>query len=710
MTRPVTTSKKRRVQVGPATSTPGLDVVAPMHVDTPPSAEAAGWAQLQNVLGVAGSIHKERKEFNDREAQEQGMADKRLGAVDAEREARETKYADGVEEASLITQTNAAIASVEERAAQELPADLPVDQKVAWIDAHLMKELGPLAADPKARRIIHEQYQDYLEKFAGRETAANRMQHQATVQEAMEVEIGRAVDGADVDLPALVNKSASVFPGGRTEAWQHIVDRVAVRAEEMHDESIIADLLPHKVTTEDGQTIDSPISSKINKARLDLARERIAKHKAEVEKPITEWTIGERTRSLEDRILAAEPISYAELEADVKRGWYSEERANSFVTRAANAVEERKKKDKEYDDKLVAFYAGGGKSWVDAERHPNGPENRTQSQELTDLSIQRQITGWAKSTGVEEIPLTGEQLRKHPEILAKILSDSSAWRLPYTPVKSYLAEINPSMGGTVLDRISVYESAKALGVESMYVDEDTQAILEVALTAKRAGEKDENIVATIQRMSDPATREWAKENREKAHKGVLRGKLDVVGRVFDVDPDDIGNLPFVQQKLKDLADNYLSRGLPPERSAELARTRFLDTHFAVEVNGKSLIVPESPNYDSAATQEALKRFQSLAPQFAAKQRDPNPEAASMIIVFGRNGRDVEVHYVGSDGLELNTRPMSIPAMIAQLRKNSGNGYEEAVKASREAQARRRWQERRAMDKAFGRDILPQPKL
>lgn len=700
MARPVTTRKNSRVQVSAQTNTPGLDVVAPMDVQTAPGGHVEGWGALQRALGVAGRVYADHKQRVDAEDYEQGMADQRLGKVDQERLERQGKYADGAFKATVITQTSAAIAEIEERAATEIP-NASVEEKMQWIDAQLMQELGPLAQDPKARREIHEQVQDYLEKVAGRETAINRHQNRATMVEAFSVKVNQALEGAAFDISALVNEGAPLFDGGRTEAWQVIVDQVATRAEEQNDETILKDLLPHKVTTEDGQTIDSPVSSKTNKARIELARARIEKYRREKEAPMREWTYAQVLRDAEDRIEQGELLSLAEFEDDILADRMTAVKANELVNRSVAKIASLKEEAELYDTAMQVRVRAQSNSWWDTKGSPGGPKTAQDVQDLVDETAVRHIKGYAAANGIDVPPLSGIELAK-PEfrpLRNKLIQMTVDERLPVTMIKSYMTGFNPAMGGTVVARLDTYEVMKAFGVTDKYLDDDQAALFEMALTAQRAGESPESVIKTIQRTADPAIRTYVAENRDKANKLALTGDWNVINKYLDVGTKDMANLPLVQSKLRALAQVGLSRSMSPMEAATWAHERFAETHYAVKLNGKAYVIPQAKDVDPAEVTVALEKFSAAASAVAKAEGDPNPGAARMAVSFGRNGRDVEVFYVGSDGGEIGDA-LTIPAVIQQAKALKGSfKFSDAVNTYREADKKRRRREQQLYNQA-----------
>lgn len=723
MARNNPTRPRQRTQVSTVVDSANLSVVAPLTAPLDTS-KAEQWASLSNALGVASKAMGQAKAANDKEAVEAGMADRQLGVVDAERAARENKYADGVQAAHVTLQAQAAFAEIEERAASELPADLTVEQKIEWLDAQMAKELGPVALDPKARKIVGAMYSDYLSKFAGREVLINRRQNQAVVQDAWEVRFQGWLEGDEsVDFGALIEEGAPVFDGGETEAWSRAVNMVAARAVAEKDASIL-DLLPATVTGADGSKTYTPLRTAENKAVVQRALDEIERYEYQKAKPAREWEKAEAIRPFEDRAQAGDRIFLPELKPLVLSGRLSESEAQSLVNRSHTQWEQNNKSRQEQDAKDAIFLQSGGKSWLDTEGVDGGSKNRAESQRLTDSSINRILTGWSESAGRTDVPTFGEDFNRllkrgmdgayedpqGAQVVAQVIDSAKDWRLPHTPIKSWMDNINPAMGKTVLDRLDMYRLMKSSGVESFYVDESTQGLLEYALTAKRAGESDENIVGTIQRMADPTTQAYVKENRKALEAKLESGDVEVIGNWFDTDMRNVQNLQYVKARIRASGELFLSRNLPVDRAHDLARQRFLDGHFGVELNGKTYLVPNPTDVDPTAAKLALEEFSKGAAVLARSAGDPNPEAATLAVRTGVNGRGLEVVYLGSDGLELSKQPMSLRLMVEQTRRTQGVKFDDAVKASREKLARQKWLYQRNADKAWGRDILPQPKL
>ncbi len=705
MARPNATGLRRRVQVAaPEVNGPGLAVEAPLAVNTGASTKAAGWESLQRALGLAAPIIKDRQDKKNAEALEQGAADHALGQVDPDRKAHDERYADGVMRSYHTNMVAEAIREVDELAAAELPVDTPAAEAVAWADNQLKMRLGDLIEDPEARRIVASQYQGFIERFAGRKVEENRALHRETVASAWEVEVNRAIEGDDVDITQLVADGSAIF--GEDEAWQRVTDLVASRAEALHDDGILRDLLPTAVETRDGTK--HPMATKANRARIQLALERNAKWREEQQKPMFEWQQAQVFDHFEARIRSGDVLDMAEFEPLVTRGVVSAEKANEFVRRSHNEAEARREKRNEWADAMAAFQASGGESFIATEGLPGGAKSRGKAQELTDQLLSRELTGLMESNGqVPEgydggiLPIhTGVELVKpeNEQVLDYVLRRSKTLRLPYSPLRGIVDSVNPAMGETVLSRLHFYERAKEAGVSAMYFDDDhTTALFEMALTAKRANVPDDKIADQLRRTSTPEAQAHVARNREDAYKRLRSTEFDTLNRLFDDDLKDIGNLPMAQARLNALTDQFLAAGMSAKDAASRAQERYLETHYAVRLNGKSYALPVTDEYDPAEFATTLEWYAGAAGRVAAKHNDPKPDAARLVVGYGVGGRGIEVFYEGSDGNRIGNYLR--PADLIRLMKEREPGYEELVSISRRSQETRRQRARRLYQQA-----------
>jgi hypothetical protein len=716
VSRQTRTSVRGRTQVDAQTRAASYDVQAPMEVVARRDDRADSFLHLAKALGVGAEAYGQAREKEDKEGYEQGQADAALNKIDQERLARQEKYADGVEAAHASLSVQRLFNELEEQAG-DLDADMGVDEKVAWLDAKLGEELGPLVGDPKVRKVIAPMVVDYVQKFAGRETEVARRLNAEASAEALQGSVLRAIDGGPEDFGEWVNTTAETFPGGRSQAWEVITETLATEAERRADPTILA-LVPTSYSAEDGSIVRPGQTAKVS-ARFQLAQDRIERTLREQEKPAREWQYAEAVRPFEDRILQGVRISLPEVQPLVKRGIISGEQATSLVNRSEAEYAQRHKADAEQDALDELFLTAGGKSWIDTEGLQGGSKNREQSQKLTNGSVQRMLTGYAVSNGMDpsEAPVTGQALNaalKDPQKAAvtfAVLEKGNDFRLPYGPLKSYMDSITPTMGGTVLERLDLYRAMKERGVDTLYVDEKQAALFEEALTAQRAGEKPEAISAALQRQADPNTVRHVRETlQDRKFVGrLVSSEVSVMGDWFDTDLKEVSNLPLVEARLKSLAEVYLARGLSEDAAISNAQQRFAATHTAYSVNGRTVVVPNPPGVDPSALKQAFDFFSGGAQAFAQANGGIHPEGASLRVLPGVNGKGITAFYVDGDGGQLGPE-LGIADMIRVAREANPKVFDAALEEARTKAARRRYDYQRLQDKATGRDISIQPKL
>jgi hypothetical protein len=234
---------------------------------------------------------------------------------------------------------------------------------------------------------------------------------------------------------------------------------------------------------------------------------------------------------------------------------------------------------------------------------------------------------------------------------------------------------------------------KQNNLQGMYLDEDSQALYESALTMQRSGEKPEQITQSLSRLNDPTRVAYVKQERAAVQKKLTGGEFDVVNSWWDTSAKNIVNQPYMRARVAALAELGLNRGLPASEAIEFAKKRFNDTHFAAKVGGRTLVIPESTQYRSGELSAALEWMDGAAKVFAEKQGAPDAESARLTIDI-TNGGEPEVYFVTTSGERLNTEPFGFGALIQQYRK--GRPAEARKKA--EAIFDRQQRFRRELDK------------
>ncbi len=673
-------------------NSPGLSVVQPITGNVPVADKAAGWNQLQNVLLGVGRGLAQNQQKQDDEAYQQGQADQQFDKVDADRQAREKKYADGVHKAAAIQQVQQGVAKVDEWAATEIPSDTPVDQKLKLVDAHLMQELGPLANDPQARREVHAQVQDYYERYAGREVIAARKRNVDDAQQAFEIKVAQAIDGANVDYPKLVDEMSGVYPGGRNEAWSNLVDIVARRAEELHDPSVLLGL-PKKITTADGQTIDSPVLARQNKDRIEKA-----------EKNIQAWQVSQAEPAKNAHFMAVEDdfnlrirnnhevLTMADMIPHINNQTFTGEHAEALIEKSRNEYEKWMKQQEQDKVDLDLHGATSYRHLIGAQ-YDGAPATMKDAQDRFDKFIDKYVVGpYSDHAGLtgDQRPDLGWKLKGQPLLVDQMLQQSQNMQMAPSILKNYIETANPSSGKDIIDRLDIYEKMKARGIQHLFMDPDVQATFDIALNAKKSGSTPDEITKDVMRAQDPAYKEVIRTNRDKMAKLLPNAKVDTVNKWFNVSYSDVANKPLVDYQMQQLADIYITKGQSVQDAVASAQERFGKTHFAVKLNGGTYVLPQSNEYDSTTASVALEAIDKTRVEYAKKYGDPNPEKSKVVITFGVNGQGTQIWLQSSDGHDLTKQPFYLPQVIQAMQKGApAESFRKAVQAKKDAEGLQR---------------------
>lgn len=673
MTRPITTRKTRRIEVQQPTSAPGLDVVAPLSAALPQSDASEKWSALTSALQVGAPIAGKNKQLRDEQAFAQGQADEQVGQASGNEIAASQKYADGVYGVRTLRRWQTASAEIAQRAAGQLDQTLPVDQKVAQIDAWFLEEFGDLVQDPEARQIIGPRYEEFLNRYANAEVTALVQENEAMAVDTVGADVAEAVAGGTFGTYEEQHQRLARVMGGQkatAELVGIILDRAEAVAAAGGDASAVYALIPGEVKAADGQPLPDPRMTPRYSELIQASQARAAKARNDYlgpERAFREFSV---RNGFEQRIVQGDIVTSGEVEGLIRDGTLSPEQASSIVMRSQEASKKNAEDADKWNSNKAALYGAGGRSWLDVTGLENGPETLADAQKFTDRSIQEYLTAAARAAGADAVYDGATMLQQGPESLAfRVAVDASKdMRLPYTPLKAFLTGVTAAQPQGIVDRLPMYQVLKQHNLQSMYLDENAHALYESALTMQRAGEKPEGIVQSLARLNDPSRLGYVKENRAAVQRRLHAGEFDVVNSMWDATARDIVNQPYMRARLAALAELGLNRGLPAYEAMRFARDKFSDTHFPVKVGGRVLIIPESTQYRSGELAAALEWMDGAAKVFAEKQGAPDAESARLTIDI-TNGGEPEVYFVTTSGERLNTEPFVFGALIQQYRKS-----------------------------------------
>ncbi|HEV7270718.1 hypothetical protein [Pseudoxanthomonas sp.] len=672
MTRPTSTGKSRRVQVQVQQPTPDLDVVAPMDIRPAPSEGAHRWQALTNALSEGGKLYAQNKQVRDNHDLNQGAADEQLGKADGEKIAASQKYADGVFSVRTLNRWQTASREIAERASTELDQTLPVDQKVAQIDAWFAQEMGDVVNDPKARAMIGPRYAEFLNRYANAEVEQTIAENEALASDTVGTDIVESLAGGTFGSYEEQHQRLAQVMGGQkatAELVGIILDRAETVAATGGDAEAVYSLIPTQVTTADGKPLPGPRNTPRYNDLIQASQARAAKARNDYLGPERAFREFSTRNGFEMRIAKGDMVIPAEVEAFVRDGTLSPEQASSIVMRSQEASRKAQEEAGKWSAAKSVLFAGGGRSWLDVTGLENGPETLAEAQKFTDKSIHEYLTAAARAAGVEAVYDGPAMLQQGPESLAfRVALDASKdMRLPYTPLKAFFTQVSAAQPNGIVQRLPMYQVLKQNNLQGMYLDADTHALYESALTMQRAGENPEQIATSLGRLQDPARVAFVKENRSAILKQLGSGEFDVVNSFWDVNAREIANQPYMRARVAAFAELGLSRGLPASDALAFAKEKFDDTHFPVKVGGRILIVPESPRYHSAELAAALEWMGGAARAFAEKAGAPDADHARLTIDI-TNGGEPEVFFMSPSGELLNTDPITFGALLQNYRK------------------------------------------
>jgi hypothetical protein len=698
MARPQTTRATQRVQVEQRTATPGLDVVAPMDIRPQQSTAAANWAALTSALSEGGRAYARHKDAKDSYDLQQGAADEQLGQADGDKIAASQKYADGVFSVRTLKRWQNASQEIAQRASTELDQSLPVDQKVAQIDAWFTEELGDVVNDPKARAMIGPRYAEFINRYANAEVEQTVAENEALAADTVATDIVESLVGGSFGSYEEQHQRLARVMGGQ-KATAELVGIILDRAESVAatggDADAVYALIPTQVKAAEGQSLPGPRNTPRYNDLIKASQARAAKARNDYLGPERAYREFGVRNGFEQRIQKGDVVTAGEVESYVRDGTLTPEQASSIVIRSQESYNKVTKEANDWNLAKSVLYSAGGRSWLDVTGLENGPKNVAEAQQFTDKSIHEYLTAAARAAGTEAVYDGASMLAQGADSLAfRVALDASKdMRLPYTPLKSFLSAVTAAQPTGIVQRLPMYEALKQSNLQGIYLDDDSIALYESALTMQRAGEQPENVVQSLSRLNDASRVAYVRQERIAVQKKLDGGEFDVLNSFWDTSAKNIVNQPYMRSRVAALAELGLNRGLPSNEAVEFAKKRFNDTHFAVKVGGRTLVIPESRQHRSGELAAALEWMDGAAKVFAEKQGVPDAESARLTIDI-TNGGAPEVYFVTASGERLNTEPFGFDSLIQQYRK----GRPEDARRKAEAAFDRMTQLRRELDK------------
>ena len=659
MARPVTRRPTVRVGVAPPTGqNPGVDVAAPLNVRTG-APEVAGLNTLLNALGVAGELYGARTKAVADHDFKQGQADEKLGKADMAKAKKSRAYADGAFQVAILEQYQQAERKVAERSAtDELDKTLPLDQQVAIVDGWMKSELGPLISDERAKLLIAERYQTFVESFAGNVLKAQAEQNAAAAEEVALADIAQQVERTgsfnwDEQFKRLHSQTGDATRSNALLVGiiaQEIENR-AMRGEDYED---LRALVPTEVLGPNGEKLPGPMYSPKYRGIINTALARAE---------------GLRDHALRQSYAAAEYKARVRLDEDLANGVPITEDsiagygftvgsdpsdhlpvavAAQYIQSSQLARAKKNEKEAEADSYLDARAVYG--SWANAIAAPGGPASHEKAQKAYDAWAQLVLTG----SGVPIEALAGNGLVSNPELVDQIANLSAQEGLPYSPLKHTLSSISQAAPGDVTARLDAYKVLKAKGVAGQYVDDESALIFEVAIGAQEAGEDTKGVAERIRTMGDKTTKDYVASQMQKVR--VRKSGYAVpTGGGFLVFGDEVRstsalNAGYLAAKYERLTASALSKGLSLEDAERYAKERVRDTHLAINVQGQWAVLPRSAVPSPKELAEAMDWYETQLPTLAKRLKVPPEEPLQVRPAFDINGRGLSFEVTRQGGV------------------------------------------------------------
>lgn len=695
MTRPTVTGINRRPEVTLTSAPPSLAVVAPMNVQAAPSSGALGLAALSEALGVAGRYAAAESKRRGEESKLQGVADRQVGKVDTERQESDSRYAEGVYEASVISQFEEAKKAVLARAAAgELDHELPYDQRAAQLDRLMKEELGDLVKDdPTARRLIGERYSAFLADVSGKMLQQEvEQQVQRTVDVTVADTHGDLVAGGSGRFQENVERIAEVT-GDRSAAVTSILGAYAQAAIEA---AANPELPPEQAEAEAARILASipettgvksptPVLTLENREALSSAQEQITRVLQSRRTAIAAEKYWDVRLGFEKKNEHGIPITESEVKRWVDEGVLTDDQGISILMENRNALQRRAA-----ELQIANLFATGG-DWTAVIGTDRGDGVRH-----TPASVQKSFNDYVAQFAPE-----GQQI-------AFALQESARHALAWEPLKARMNAVSPANPEVALALLDEYKQIKAAGLAGMYVSEEAQAIYEHALdidasgTASATPEGRTRITQQLRNFRPEEARPHIQAISREVRDGVLQTEFEAPWFGENVRFGDFENAGYVQAEIARLTRVNGGAGLPASRVQQIAADRIKQTHYAVSIDDSRFLLPRAPGVNPEDVQGAVELFsKEMLPQYAARE-GLGADEVTFEIAAEPGGRGVELVVVEA----ATRRQLSDPlALLESTRSGEPAGLIPQYLSRKREEARRAAEEEAAKPKTFSERLI-----
>lgn len=582
---------------------------------------------------------------------QQGQLDSMLGAVDEERRQKVEAYASGVYRKEIERQTREALANWEVEKQRLGLEDADPGTLVAAQDEYMREQLGDLADDPEAAAVIGAIYGPALNQaYVQQADKLARAQQERNQETALGNAMGRMKDGT-WDYEEFVSEHSSILP-------RSTVVEIAVTAAvqfannpDNPDENLIDQLLPDKITLDDGQVVDGPRHS--GRFKEFIERGKAAAKAARLEKASVERAV---LKSNMEKEWIDNPLSfdYATLVRELRRPdpLFSQPELISYY-KAALAAEERQLTQADLLDFALAYPDIRLRTLRGALGPDGDPISDEEIQETIDRLVER------------EVALTGRPV----EEVASAYTRREGY--VYRPVANDLRRIPPTDAELWPKAVEQYFRLEP-AIRELYVpDDEKRALFErsYALMSSNVpreqigellGKMDPNI---LKRNMDTFRQKWNKQ-RERI------GKITVDGRGLlpDIRVQDLANGPAIAAEIERRAEVRVEMGADPTTAMSQATEEVLASYVLLPGpgRGKHLLLPRTEDVTDDFSRTVDWFYRNITSFFRDNNIDADPKKVRLATVPGSDQNTI-LTLVDEDGVPVNLRYSWTPATLERER-------------------------------------------
>lgn len=698
MPRPV---EQRKVVVtatpAPESRAPQLGVYAPLEGvrAAPAGGGFQGLAQALGMIGnVGGAAMVQRAQVTEKADAEEGQIDQELGQVDPEKVERSRAYAAAAQDTAILQQYHQAEAAVMEKAATELDHTKPFTEQTKQIDQWMKHELGGLAKDPRAKVLIGDRYQKFINNVSNGILQQQIEARQNEAIAAAKSDIAQDIDAdGDGRYGEQVQRLAAIL-GDRSKAVTTVVGMYADHAVDVAskggDWKRVLDSIPTEIKLPDGTTIPGPGRTPRNHDIIERARDA-------AQRAYDQWYEPQRNAKQLEALVKYERLADQGAMLTVRelmpltqpgpngeKPLFTADTVASLIDRAARkreALANARAARMVLDDVPREW-----QKFVNQPK-PNGKGVWTKDdfQKAYDQKLGMSTNGYTTPDTVEQaIAMTNAHPGLYSTALKLQLKGAASARRDVDGVKE------------TLKLLPAYENLVAAGQISGYLSDEEQVYFENLAVQQHAGARAEDIAASARQFDAQEYEKVVKPNRKKALEALASQPIEGTGwfgSTFRAEKYGSAlNGRLVQRKAEQLVDTALAQNGGNYEAAAASAARVLDRNWMqVILNGNETLMPRfytengvKKPFDPNVLQTTLSWLsEEVAPKAAKKAGYENYKTAQFRLTAVPGG-NVEVEITDDVGQPIagaNTIPfIELYEKAAEQHANDVYDLNAAIKA------------------------------